>query len=96
MEFSEDFVNMMEDYDLYTPEGVSLLSYIDQEELEKVFKSHPAQSAILFMVVANFLTDQYSRAEKLFKDNEALRKELEDLKDKVLEKQWDDRYVHVG
>jgi hypothetical protein len=68
---SEDFVNILEEYDLYSPEGFVALSYIDKSELYKLFKDNLDDAVLMFMYLTSYLRDATEANEKLIKQQKA-------------------------
>lgn len=77
---SEQVMDMLEEYDLYSPEGYIALGYIDKSELYEMFKENPYDATTMFIYLTSYLKDATISQQELVKLLAKTNRELADIK----------------
>lgn len=98
---SENIETILEEYDLYSPEGYIALSFLEASEIKKLFKDNLDDAVILFMCLTNMLKDEVIENNDLKDQVAALKARVasiikESWQEPEFEEETEEQEVHVG
>lgn len=92
---SEGIETILEEYDLYSPDGFIAMSFLEASEIKKLFVDHLDDAVVLFMYLTNMLKDQVLETNDFSEQVTVLKARIENLKS-WQEPEEKEAEVHVG
>lgn len=98
---SENIETILEEYDLYSPEGFINMSFLESSEVKKLFTDHLDDAVVLFLYLTNMLKDEVQETTNLKEQIEILKGRNQSLIKETWENGGDidqvmENSVHVG
>lgn len=89
---TEETLNLIDEVDVFTPEGFAMLSWMDHVEAKSLLTNNPEDGAYLFLTLVNYLKDMVDALERTNQKNDNATKLIASMKEQEKLK----NYVHIG